>query len=89
MTYVLNRSARLDLCHESLHGLSVGDALGAQFFMAGRSVDDLVAGHPPPGPWEWTDDTQMACLIVAELQAHADIDQDRLAMVFADGCDPY
>ncbi|MFY1669820.1 ADP-ribosylglycohydrolase family protein [Plantactinospora sp. WMMB334] len=89
MSFVLHEPARLDLCYDSLHGLSVGDALGAQFFMVGRSLDELVAGRPPAGPWEWTDDTHMACSVVAELGAHGEIGQDRLAAAFAERCEPY
>ncbi|MFS8101631.1 ADP-ribosylglycohydrolase family protein [Lentzea alba] len=89
MRIVLHARARLDLAYDSLNGLSVGDALGAQFFMVGRSLPDLVAGKPPRGPWEWTDDTEMACNLVAELRDHGDIDQDRLAATFADRCEPY
>jgi ADP-ribosylglycohydrolase len=80
---------RVDLMYDSLHGLSVGDALGAQFFMVGRSQPDLVAGRPPAGPWEWTDDTEMACNLVTELRDHGQVDQDRLAHNFADRCEPY
>ena len=80
---------RLKLCRDSLEGLSVGDALGAQFFVPGRSVDDLLAGRPPAGYWEWTDDTEMACSIVAELRDHESIDSDRLASHFAQRCEPY
>jgi ADP-ribosylglycohydrolase len=75
--------------YESLDGLSVGDALGAQFFMVGRSLPDLRAGKPPAGPWEWTDDTEMACNLITELRDHGGIDQDRLAAAFADRCEPY
>ena len=89
MRIVLHARARLDLAYDSLNGLSVGDALGAQFFMVGRSLSDLVAGKPPRGPWEWTDDTEMACNLVAELRDHGDIDQDRLAATFAERCEPY
>lgn len=89
MTFVLHRPARLGLCYDSLHGLSVGDALGAQYFMVGRSWRDLVAGQVPEGPWEWTDDTHMACSIVEHLRDHPEIEQDRLAEAFADRCDPY
>lgn len=89
MKYVLYDAARLDLCFDSLHGLSVGDALGAQFFMVGRSLTDLAAGKPPDAPWEWTDDTEMACTVAAELDQHGEIDQDRLAVLFADRCEPY
>jgi ADP-ribosylglycohydrolase len=89
MRIVMHARARLDLAYHSLNGLSVGDALGAQFFMVGRSLSDLVAGTPPRGPWEWTDDTEMACNLVAELRDHGDIDQNRLAATFADRCEPY
>lgn len=73
---------------DALDGLAVGDALGAQFFIMGRSVADLIAGRPPVGPWEWTDDTEMACTLVDEIQARGDIDQDRLAAKFARRWDP-
>lgn len=89
MRIVLHARARLDLAYDSLDGLSVGDALGAQFFMAGRSFPDLVAGRPPAGPWEWTDDTEMACNLVAELRDHGEVGQDRLANIFAHRCEPY
>ncbi|MEV6238894.1 ADP-ribosylglycohydrolase family protein [Lentzea sp. NPDC051838] len=89
MRIVLHARARLDLAYASLDGLSVGDALGAQFFMVGRSLSDLVAGTPPRGPWEWTDDTEMACNLVAELRDHGDVEQNRLAATFADRCEPY
>jgi ADP-ribosylglycohydrolase len=89
MRMVLFEQARLDLCYDSLHGLSVGDALGAQFFMIGRSLADLVGGTPPVGPWEWTDDTEMACSIATELRDHASVDPDRLAALFAERCEPY
>lgn len=79
----------LDLCYDSLDGLSVGDALGAQFFVPGVSFDDLLAGQLPAAPWPWTDDTEMACSIVAELRDHGGIDQDRLAARFAAQFEPY
>src|SRR5882724_10549406 len=79
----------LDLAYKSLDGLSVGDALGAQFFVPGRSLPDLVAGRPPAPVWEWTDDTEMACNLVAELRERGHVDQDSLAAVFADRCEPY
>ncbi|MGW5438574.1 ADP-ribosylglycohydrolase family protein [Nocardia asteroides] len=73
---------------DALEGLSVGDALGAQFFLMGRSLTALRAGRPPEGPWVWTDDTEMAAGVVAELRRHGTIDQDRLAARFARRCDP-
>lgn len=79
----------MNLCFDSLEGLSVGDALGAQFFVPGTSLDGLREGHLPSAPWPWTDDTEMACVIVAELREHGDIDQDRLAVRFAAEFEPY
>ncbi len=89
MSFIAYEQARLDICFDSLAGLSVGDALGAQFFMPGRSLTDLRAGLPPAGPWEWTDDTEMACSVVAELASAGTIDSDRLALLFAQRCEPY
>lgn len=79
----------IESAYRALDGLSVGDALGAQFFMVGRSLSALIAGNPPTGPWEWTDDTEMACNLITELRDHGAVEQDRLAMTFADRCEPY
>ena len=89
MTDPFDTRTRIRLCFDSLTGLSVGDALGAQFFMAGRHPTDLGSGIVPPAPWPWTDDTEMACSIAVELRDHGRIDQDRLASAFADRCEPY
>ncbi|WP_245617375.1 ADP-ribosylglycohydrolase family protein [Amycolatopsis taiwanensis] len=79
----------VSLAYDSLDGLSVGDALGAQFFVPGRSFSDFAAGWLPENPWEWTDDTEMACSVVTELRDHGKVGQDRLAAAFADRCEPY
>ncbi|SDN61890.1 ADP-ribosylglycohydrolase family protein [Allokutzneria albata] len=86
MTYTSDNGKRTT---DSLDGLSVGDALGAQFFVPGSSVPDLLAGKAPPPPWLWTDDTEMACTLAAELRDHGSVQQDRLAMAFAERCEPY
>lgn len=78
-----------DPVSDSLDGLSVGDALGAQFFVPGRSIPDLLAGRPPAAPWPWTDDTEMACSVYSEIRSRGHLDQDALAAVFADRCEPY
>jgi ADP-ribosylglycohydrolase len=78
-----------DLCHDSLDGLSVGDALGAQFFVPGTSLRALLDGHLPQAPWPWTDDTEMACSIVREVREHGGVDQDSLAARFAADHEPY
>jgi ADP-ribosylglycohydrolase len=48
----------------SLEGLSVGDALGAQYFVDSLSATiapDLIAARMLPSPrWYYTDDTEMA-----------------------------
>ncbi|WP_255219268.1 ADP-ribosylglycohydrolase family protein, partial [Nocardia tenerifensis] len=78
----------IDLMLDSLDGLSVGDSLGQQFPVMRRSIADLRAGNLPAGPWGWTDDTEMACGVVAQLCGHGEIDQDRLAVAFARRFDP-
>lgn len=78
-----------DSARDSLDGLSVGDALGAQFFVPGRSVPDLRAGRPPAPPWQWTDDTEMACSVYAEIRTRGRVDRDALATAFAERCEPY
>ncbi|WP_433219841.1 ADP-ribosylglycohydrolase family protein [Dactylosporangium sp. CS-047395] len=76
-------------CTDSLDGLSVGDALGAQFFVPGTTWPDLLDTTAPAGAWPWTDDTEMACTLVDELHRSASIDQDRLAEAFARRFEPY
>ncbi|MGK5739664.1 ADP-ribosylglycohydrolase family protein [Micromonospora sp. URMC 103] len=89
MSFTLFADARLALARDSLAGLSVGDALGSQYFVPGRHPADLAAGSLPPPPWEWTDDTEMACSVVAELAESGRVDRDRLALAFADRAEPY
>ncbi|MFF2554457.1 ADP-ribosylglycohydrolase family protein [Nocardia sp. NPDC058058] len=79
----------IEIAFDSLQGLSVGDALGAQFFVPGRSLSNLLAGQPPAPPWQWTDDTEMACSVYSEIRDRSHIDRDALAAVFADRCEPY
>jgi len=84
MRVTLHETTRLDYAADSLAGLSVGDSLGAQYFAPGRKV-----GVIPPPVWEWTDDTEMACSVVWMLHEAGHIDPDRLAVAFADRCEPY
>ncbi|MGC4771305.1 ADP-ribosylglycohydrolase family protein [Micromonospora sp. DT44] len=101
MSFTLFADARLALARDSLAGLSTGDALGERYAPPAPAVvpgDDVLgawtgpsgvtdpgAGILPPAPWSWTDDTEMACSVVAELAAAGTIDRDRLA--FAERCD--
>jgi ADP-ribosylglycohydrolase len=78
-----------DLAHDSLVGLSVGDALGAAY--EGLPFNPTIARDltPPPGVrMRWTDDTQMTLSVVETLQESGGIDQDRLARAFARRYEP-
>ncbi|HEX5598543.1 MAG TPA: ADP-ribosylglycohydrolase family protein [Micromonosporaceae bacterium] len=66
----------------SLRGLAVGDALGSQFFVP-TNRDHLTHRTVPAGPWQWTDDTEMACSIYHVLDRHGHINPDALAASFA------
>ncbi|WP_280363809.1 ADP-ribosylglycohydrolase family protein [Nocardia wallacei] len=72
-----------DLMFDSLDGLSAGDALGAEFPILRRTLAEIRAGDLGDRQWRWTDDTQMACTVVAELHLRGGIDPDRLAAAFA------
>lgn len=63
----------------SLEGLSIGDAFGQLHFRA----EYWIRNHPPSSPWHWTDDTEMACVLVDVLQDCGQVDQDVLAKAFA------
>ncbi|WP_250036921.1 ADP-ribosylglycohydrolase family protein [Paractinoplanes maris] len=82
MSFTLFPDTRLALALESLAGLSVGDALGAQHFVLPVDVAD-----PPPPPWPWTDDTEEACCLVAVL-AEGDFDRDAFAELLGRHHDP-
>ncbi|MEV6107192.1 ADP-ribosylglycohydrolase family protein [Streptomyces sp. NPDC051940] len=83
MTSEPSDSGRLERALDSLRGLSVGDALGSQFFVP-DNLPLLKRRELPPGPWQWTDDTEMACSVLYVLAGHGRIDQDALAASFAE-----
>lgn len=88
--------ARLARARMSLEGLSVGDAFGGMYFVYCRTGEDYVWG--PGGmvekrllfapPWDWTDDTLMACSVYANLRDFGQVNQDALADDFAHRYDP-
>ncbi|WP_309055961.1 ADP-ribosylglycohydrolase family protein [Streptomyces sp.] len=83
MTADSSLDRRFDRALASLRGLSVGDALGSQFFVPAHYP--LLKGRElPAAPWQWTDDTEMACSVLAVLARHGRIDQDALAASFAE-----
>jgi len=67
---------------DSLRGLAVGDAFGAQFFVP-DNLPALREHRLPPAPWPWTDDTEMACSVFAVLRRHGAVDQWDLVQSFA------
>ncbi|WP_328667627.1 ADP-ribosylglycohydrolase family protein [Streptomyces sp. NBC_00322] len=83
MTAESSRDRRFERALDSLRGLSVGDALGSQFFVP-SNYPLLKRRALPPGPWQWTDDTEMACSVLSVLAAHDRVDQDALAQSFAE-----
>jgi ADP-ribosylglycohydrolase len=89
MSFTLFPGTRLALACESLAGLSVGDSLGAQYFMPSNKPADLLEGRVPEAPWEWTDDTEQACCVVATLASgDGDFDRDGFAEMLAGVYDP-
>jgi ADP-ribosylglycohydrolase len=78
-----DHASRMERVWQALDGLSVGDALGSQFFNP-QAFEALVeARDVPGGPWGYTDDTEMALAIVEVLGRHGRVDQDDLARTFA------
>lgn len=66
----------------SLSALAVGDAFGSQFFVPDNRRF-LTDRELPPGPWQWTDDTEMAASVYTEVVRGGAVDPDRLADSFA------
>ncbi len=73
--------------YASVAGLSVGDAFGQRFFFPTIAEGCLADRVPPPAPWYWTDDTNMALSIVGVLIESGTIEQDTLARSFGDHFD--
>jgi ADP-ribosylglycohydrolase len=74
---------RMTRARLAVDGLSAGDALGEQFFNPAhrhRLFDEEIS--IPPGPWLYSDDTEMALGILEVLDRHGAIDQDDLARTF-------
>ncbi|WP_119726412.1 ADP-ribosylglycohydrolase family protein [Thermomonospora amylolytica] len=67
------------LAFDSLVGLSVGDAFG------NRALPLRMVARSPEHPesWAWTDDTQMACSLLAVIDEYGTVDQTALARAFA------
>ena len=73
----------------SLNGLSVGDAFGERCFDYWYNDREAMGNRiPPPPPWLYTDDTEMALSIVDVLRRLGHVDPDVLAAEFARRYDP-
>ncbi|QWF76727.1 ADP-ribosylglycohydrolase family protein [Amycolatopsis sp. CA-230715] len=70
----------------SLRGLAVGDAFGSRMALPGDHPD-VLGRRPPPSPWQWSDDTEMACSVLSVLTRHGEVEQDALAASFAERYD--
>ncbi|MGE0490209.1 MAG: ADP-ribosylglycohydrolase family protein [Vulcanimicrobiota bacterium] len=74
----------LQRARASLEGLSVGDALGERFFGPPSEVVPRIARREvPPGPWRYTDDTEMALSVYEVLEQIGRINPGALADALA------
>jgi ADP-ribosylglycohydrolase len=68
----------------ALEGLATGDCFGEQLFGEREKVLARIAARDlRPGPWRYTDDTEMAVSIAEMLAERGSIDQDLLVERFA------
>jgi ADP-ribosylglycohydrolase len=81
---ISDRERRIERMKLALDGLSLGDAFGQKFFYRQSWATARASRQIPPPPWPYTDDTEMALGIADVLVECGEIDQDRLAKVFAD-----
>lgn len=70
-----------DAMWDSLEGLCTGDAFGQQFVW---HVEDIGRRRPDVPIWNWTDDSEMAFSLCRVLLEHGEVDQDLLALSFAE-----
>lgn len=70
----------IQLAKRSLDGLSLGDAFGERFFGNPTEVWKRISERNlPEAPWQWTDDTAMARVIVAHLESAGEISPHSLS----------
>ncbi len=83
MTSTITQQQREALAHQSLLGVSIGDALGESFFGETRTIQACIEQQRiPETSWEFTDDTVMAIAIYKQLEKHQTILPDELAEAF-------
>lgn len=84
MTKPSDHTIRMDRALAVLHGLTIGDAFGQQFFSPGIPQWCISQRKPPPPVWRYTDDSEMAMGIVEVLAEHGRVEQDALATRFGE-----
>lgn len=75
-------TSRFYRAHCSVVGLAIGDAYGERFVTAPHEW--YASSSPPPGEWNWTDDTAMALSVLEVLRSEWKIEQEELAERFAE-----
>jgi len=81
----IDPNTRLERAHQSLVGLSIGDALGGFFEFGRGSENHFIKNRKiPNAEWHYTDDTNMALSIYSILRQFGEIRQDELAQSFAE-----
>src|SRR4051812_7249170 len=70
----------------AIRGLALGAAFGGPGLLrpAGGQEPARAGRARLPGPWSWTDDTAMALGLLRILDRHGHVDQDALAVEFAE-----
>jgi ADP-ribosylglycohydrolase len=79
-----SREQRMSRALAALEGLATGDACGANFRHIGLEWDRslVIERAQRAAPWRFTDDTQMALSVVANLRLYGEIEQSELALSF-------
>lgn len=80
----MNKDQRIKLAYKSLKGISIGDAFGESFFGETDIIKNSIKKRIiPETSWEFTDDTVMAIAVYEQLEKYGTINQDDLAIEFA------
>jgi ADP-ribosylglycohydrolase len=79
----VNITLRIQLAHQSLLGVSIGDGFGESFFGEAVTIaDHIIHKTIPPTTWQFTDDTIMTIAVFEDLETDGAIDSDRLVKKF-------
>ena len=80
----MEHTDRMRAAQDALNGLSVGDALGdICAYRCATARERILDRALPPGPWWYTDDTELSLAVWEVLAAGQGIDEDLLAQTMA------